>query len=266
MAALLLLALGASAACGRSETGSGDAAKERELVVLAASSLEGAFSALAASFRASHPGVEVKLSFAGTQQLCTQIEHGASFDVLAAADSVRALALVRSNHLGPLWTFAVNEPVIVVAPAAAGGVRSLGELPNVERLVVGTPEVPIGRYTLEVLDRAAAELGEDFRRRVEARIVSRELNVRQVLSKVLLGEAQAGIVYRSDALAAQGRVLVLEIPRPLNAVAHYPIAVAARAPHPHLARAWVELVSSPLGRAALAAAGFGAPEQGPRAR
>ena len=87
--------------------------------------------------------------------------------------------------------FAETEPVVVVAPAAAGLVRKLADLQNVERLVVGTREVPIGRYTLELFDRASAELGEDFHRRVEAKIVSRELNARQVLSKVLLGEAQA---------------------------------------------------------------------------
>jgi molybdate transport system substrate-binding protein len=260
--ALLSLALGSAAACRRSKTASGDAARERELVVFAASSLEGAFTSLASSFRAAHPGVEVKLSVAGTQQLRVQIEHGATFDVFAAADSINALALVRSRHLGQLWTFAQNELVIVVSPAAAGVVRRLGDLPKVERLVVGAPEVPIGRYTLEVLDRATAELGEEFRRRVEARIVSRELNVRQVLSRVVLGEAQAGIVYRSDAVLAKGRVLVVEIPKPPNAVAHYPIAVAARAPHPHLARAWVDLARSPSGRSVLTAAGFGVPEQG----
>jgi molybdate transport system substrate-binding protein len=262
MGALVTSTLGTFSACDRSPTGAGDAASEQALVVFAASSLQDVFTALAALFRAAHPGVEVNLSFAGTHQLRTQIEQGATFDVLAAADDVNALALVRSNHLGKLETFAENEPVIVVAPAAAGLVRKLADLPNVDRLVVGTPEVPIGRYTLDVLDRATAELGEDFRRRVEAKVVSRELNVRQVLSKVLLGEAQAGVVYRSDALVAKGRVVVIEIPAPHQVVAHYPIAVAARAPHPHLARAWVEFVRSPPGRSALVQAGFRVPGRG----
>jgi molybdate transport system substrate-binding protein len=262
LGALLAVALAASGACRRSESGTRDAAAERELVVFAASSLQDVFTSLAASFRAEHPGVEVKLSFAGTQQLRTQIEHGARFDVLAAADSTHALTLVRTNHLGPLSTLAENEPVIVVSPSSSGVVRRLADLPHVDRLVIGAPEVPIGRYTLEVLDRATGELGQDFRRRVEAKVVSRELNVRQVLSKVLLGEAQAGVVYRSDALTASGRVSLVEIPLALNVVARYPIAVAVKAPHPGLARAWVSFTRSPVARAALTAAGFRVPDGG----
>jgi molybdate transport system substrate-binding protein len=254
---LLGLALLPLLACGRSGAGSSNVnASEREVIVFAAASLEDAFSTLAASFRASHPGVEVKLSFAGSQKLVTQIEHGASFDVFASADTASADALVKAKHLGGVSTFAENELVIVVAPSAAAVVRDLADLPRAERLVVGTSELPIGRYTAEVLDRASGELGADFRSRVEARVASRELNVRQVLSKVVLGEAQAGIVYRSDALAAKGRVSVVQIPKPYNVIARYPIGVAERAPHPVLARAWVDLVRSSAGRAALSAAGF----------
>jgi molybdate transport system substrate-binding protein len=261
-AAILALALSAAGGCNCSESGQGDAAVERELVVFAASSLQDVFTALSASFREKHPGVEVKFSFAGTQQLRTQIEHGASFDVFAAADSVHALTLVHSNHLRPSSTIAENEPVIVVAPSASALVRQLADLPHVDRLVIGSREVPIGRYTLEVLERATRELGHDFRRQVESKVVSRELNVRQVLSKVLLGEAQAGVVYRSDALTAKGRVTLVEIPRRLNVVARYPIAVAVKAPHPGLARAWVDFMRSAEARAALSAAGFRVPEGG----
>jgi molybdate transport system substrate-binding protein len=257
---LLALLLVLIAACGRSDTSSSKAsAAEQELIVFAAASLEDTFTTLATSFRASHPGVEVKLSFAGSQMLRTQIEHGASFDVFASADAANALALVRTNHLGPLSTFAENELVIAVAPSAAAVVRNFADLPRAERLVVGTSELPVGRYTVEVLERASRELGADFRRQVEARVVSRELNVRQVLSKVVLGEAQAGIVYRSDALAAKGRVEMVTIPKPYNVVARYPMAVGVRAPHPVLARAWVDLVRSPEGRAVLSAAGFRVP-------
>jgi molybdate transport system substrate-binding protein len=257
-----LLALALPAACNRSGSEKSGEAAERKLVVFAASSLQDVFTTLTASFRAEHDGVEVQLNFAGTQQLRTQIEHGASFDVLAAADSVHAQSLVRTKHLGPLSTLAENEPVIVVAPSASARVRRLADLPEVDRLVIGSPEVPIGRYTLEVLDRAARELGHDFRRRVEAKVVSRELNVRQVLSKVLLGEAQAGVVYRSDALAAKGRVRLVEIPRTLNVIARYPIGAALKAPHPGLARAWIDFMRSPEARAALTAAGFRPPAGG----
>jgi molybdate transport system substrate-binding protein len=257
LGALLLFSACRSSSAGSSNT----SVEERELIVLAAASLEEAFTSLAESFRALHPGVEVKLSFAGSRKLLTQIEHGATFDVLASADTASALPLVRDQHLGALSTFAENEPVIVVAPSAAELVLGVADLPRIERLVIGSAELPIGRYTAEVLDRASRELGADFRSRVEAKVVSRELNVRQVLSKVVLGEAQAGIVYRTDALAAKDRVRMVPIPKEFNVIARYPIAVASRAPHPALARAWVDFVRSPDGQAVLSKAGFRSPEK-----
>jgi molybdate transport system substrate-binding protein len=125
---------------------------------------------------------------------------------------------------------------------------------------VGAPEVPIGRYTHELLEQAAAgALGADFRKQVEGHIVSRELNVRQVLAKVTLGEAQAGVVYRTDAKAAAGKVGVVSIPPEVNVIAEYPIAAIAGGPHPQLARAWVAYVMSAEGQRLLRDAGFLAP-------
>jgi molybdate transport system substrate-binding protein len=107
-----------------------------------------------------------------------------------------------------------------------------------------------------VLDRASVRLGADFRARVEAKVVSRELNVRQILTKVSLGEAEAGFVYRTDARAAPDRVAVVEIPGDWTVFAEYPIAVVAKAPHPLLARAWVDLVRSMKGQTLLRSFGF----------
>jgi len=118
--------------------------------------------------------------------------------------------------------------------------------------------VPIGAYTLQILEKAKSEYGADFPARVQARVVSHELNVRQVLTKVSLGEADAGIVYRTDARSAGNKVRVIEIPAELNVLADYPIATVARAPNADLARAWVTLVTGPTGQAALEDAGFGA--------
>lgn len=258
---LALLAGGCDAGPSAARAGATEAAPERALVVFAAASLREAFTALGEELARAHPGVELTFNFAGSQELRTQLEHGAAADVFAAADPRPMGALVREGLVAAPVVFARNEPVIVVAPEAAELVRGFADLPRAERIVVGAPEVPIGRYTLEVLERAERRFGGELRARVEARVVSRELSVRQVLTKVRLGEAQAGIVYRTDAQAAP-ELLVVELPPELAVVAEYPIAVMSEAAHPELARAWVELVRSEAGQAALRAAGFSPPAAG----
>ncbi|MCC6214137.1 MAG: molybdate ABC transporter substrate-binding protein [Polyangiaceae bacterium] len=258
----LCVALLATCATACRRKAPADALSHGRLVVFAAASLREVFTRLGSDFEQAHPGVEVTFNFAGTQELRSQVEHGAAVDVFASADARHMDALLRDARVLDPVIFAGNEPVIVVSREAAQRVRTLAELPAAERIVLGAPEVPIGRYTVTLLDRANRTLGADFRARVEARVVSRELNVRQVLAKVSLGEAQAGIVYRTDALTAGASVTVVAIPSELNVVAEYPIAVAAGAPNPELARAWVALVLSPAGRGALAQAGFGTPRAG----
>ena len=228
---------------------------ETQLVVFAAASLRDAFTAMADDFRKSHPGVEITFNFAGTQELRTQLEHGASVDVFAAADQKHMDALVAGKLAAGPMVFTRNELVIVVAKEAAASIKSLADLPGAHRIVIGTPEVPIGRYTLQILDRAAASLGADFRTRVEAKVASRELNVKQVLGKVVLGEADAGVVYRSDA-HRKPELTVVAIPADVNVIAEYPIAVVTGAPHPGLARAWVDHVISAAGQKQLESAGF----------
>jgi molybdate transport system substrate-binding protein len=234
-------------------------AQERQLVVFAAASLRDVFTALQGELERAHPGVELTFNFAGTQELRTQLEQGASADVFASADHLHMAELVRASLVSAPVVFARNEPVIVVAKEAATTVRGIADLARVQRIVMGTPEVPIGRYTLQLLDRASLTLGADFRERVEARVASRELNVRQVLNKVRLGEAQAGVVYRSDVQAARGEVEVVTIPPDINVFAEYPIAVLADAAHPKLAQAWLDLVLSAEGQRLLADAGFLSP-------
>lgn len=257
-ALMLLTSLLASlTGCKRPEPS--PAAREDKLVVFAAASLREVFTAMGDDFKRAHPGVEVTFNFAGTQELRTQLEHGAAADVFASADQRHMDELARASRVSGPVVFARNEPVIVVAKESAASLRGLADLPSANRIVIGAPEVPIGRYTLQILDRASTTLGADFRSRVEARIVSRELNVRQVLTKVSLGEAQAGFVYRTDARAAQDQVSVVAIPPELNVIAEYPIAVVSGAAHPGLARAWVDFVLSADGQRALRNAGFLAP-------
>ena len=228
------------------------------LTVFAAASLRDAFGALGTEFEREHPGVKAQFNFAGSQELRTQIEQGAPADVFAPADTKHMDAAHKAGLVDAPRLFATNAPVIVVPADNPGKVGELKDLATVKRLVIGAPEVPIGKYTLEILDKAKTQYGVDFPSRVQARVVSRELNVRQVLTKVTLGEADAAIVYRTDARSAGDKVRVIEIPAELNVLAEYPIATVARAPNADLARAWVTLVTGPTGQAALEDAGFGA--------
>lgn len=234
-------------------------AREDQLVVFAAASLRNVFTALGADFQETHAGIDLTFNFAGTQELRTQLENGAAVDVFASADQHLMDELGRASRVSGPVVFARNELVLVVASEARSSIRGLSDLPSASRIVIGTPEVPIGRYTLQLLDRASKILGADFRRRVEDKVVSRELNVRQVLAKVSLGEAEAGFVYRTDAESAKGRVSILTIPPEINLIAEYPIAVVNGAAHPVLARAWLALVLSAKAQRALRTAGFLSP-------
>ncbi len=227
-----------------------------QLTVFAASSLRDAFQDLGRSFEQQHPGTSISFNFAGSQELRTQVEHGARADVFASADPRTLRALAGAGLALEAQVFARNEPVIVVPAGNPAGIHSLADLPRARRLVVGAPEVPIGEYTVRILEAASRRYGPAFGAAVEARVASRELNVRQVLAKVALGEADAAIVYRTDALASRGAAEVISIPPQLNVVAEYPIAVLRGAPRPGLARAFVELVLSSAGQAVLARHGF----------
>jgi molybdate transport system substrate-binding protein len=230
-----------------------------ELVVFAAASLRDAFASLKTEFVKTHANLAVTFNFAGTQDLRVQLEQGAQLDVFASADRQNMDELETASRVSKPVVFARNEPVIVVAKERASAVSSLADLAKLERLVIGAPGVPIGRYTAQILERANGTLGADFSSKVEQKIASRELDVRQVLAKVSLGEADAGIVYRTDANSAKDKVALVSIPADVNVLAEYPIAVASAAPHAALAHEWLDLVLSPAGQRLLGEAGFLAP-------
>jgi molybdate transport system substrate-binding protein len=231
-------------------------ARDKELVVFAAASLREVFENLAVAFEKSHPGVKVRFSFAGSQELRTQIDHGARADLFASADE-RQMAILEGIGLAraPV-TFTRNEPVVIVPAANPAGLVAFADLPKATRLVVGASEVPIGAYADRIFISSESVLGKEFRRQVVAHIRSRELNVRQVLAKVVLGEADAGIVYRTDALTAKDRVRIVPVPGGINEVANYSIATVVGAAEPALAKAWIEALLASGGQNALAAAGF----------
>lgn len=225
----------------------------RTLTVLAASSLTEAFGDLEADFEAAHAGVDVVLSFAGSQALATQVRHGVRADVVASADAAHAEALAAEGLVSTPRAFAGNA--LVLALAAEAPAVTLETLPEVGSLVLGAPEVPVGRYTDALLEAAAARYGAGWREAVEARVVSREGNVRLVLSKVALGEADAAVVYATDLAAGEG-VRGVELPAELAPRSRYLHAALVDAPAPTLAAAWLALVESPQGQARLAAHGF----------
>ncbi len=235
-----------------------DRSNQRQLRIFAPSSLTEVARALGKKFEADTPGADVQLNLAGSQTLRLQIEQGAPVDVFVSASQDHMLALEEAGLMSDSVVLAENALVVVVPSNNPARVEAFGDLPRASRIVVGAPEVPVGKYTRVLLERAAVELGAEFRREVEARVVSREANVRLVLAKVELGEADAAIVYRTDVATAR-HVRAVAIPENIAPRAEYPVAIAKHAPEPELAARWVALARGPEGRALLEAAGFSVP-------
>ena len=230
-----------------------------EVVVLAAASLTAAFAEVALGMRDSHPQLTIVYSFAGSQALRTLLQQGASADVFASANDIqmqRALdeGLVVEDPL----VFARNTMVVVVPVDNPGRVTSFQDLAKDGlKLALAGPHVPAGRYSREALQAAQADYGENFLERVLRNLVSQETSVRQVLVKVQLGEADAGIVYASDLTEKVLRdVSGIPIPQPYNRLAVYPIAATRGARNPCGATAFIRYVLSTRGQAALTAHGF----------
>jgi molybdate transport system substrate-binding protein len=249
MKKILIAALAVSGCMARAR-----AEDQREITVFAAASLREAFEDLAKTFEAKTK-VKVRLNLAGSQELRTQIEHGAKADVFASADQKHMDALITGKLADSPRVFARNTPVVIVPKGNPSKVGAFDQLPKAKKIVIGVPEVPIGNYTLQILDKA----GADFKAKVLANVASRELNVRQVLAKVTLGEADAGVVYKTDAMAGKDKVEIIEIPAKINVIAEYPVAVLSKAPQAAAAKAFVDLLLSGDGQKRLAAAGFVAP-------
>ncbi|MGD9932495.1 MAG: molybdate ABC transporter substrate-binding protein [Dehalococcoidia bacterium] len=261
--AVLGLLLSVTISCGDAkspEPGAPDDRIEADILVFAASSLTDAFDALAEGFRVEHPAISVTFNYASSSALATQINERAPTDVFASANDAQMKIVTVAGNASDPQTFATNVPVIVV-PAGSKAVASLADLavPGV-RLVLAGPDVPIGAYSRQVLGNAADAAdgpGADFADRVLANLKSNESNVRAVLTKVQLGEADAGIVYQTDVALAGDDVEVIQIPAAYNVVASYPIAVTKESRNPAAAAAWIAYVLSPEGQAVLQRFGFG---------
>ncbi|MEV6651851.1 molybdate ABC transporter substrate-binding protein [Streptomyces sp. NPDC051219] len=253
LTAALLLPL---AACGDGKAakatdnsaGAGTAAAEAELTVLAAASLTDVFKTAGAAYEKANPGTEVAFSFAGSQELAAQVKQGAPADALVTADTRTMDGLAADT--GPAIVIAKNRLVIATGKGNPHKVGALKDLADSKlKVVLAAPEVPVGRYSKKILDA----------QNLDVKPVSQEPNVRAVLSKVELGEADAGLVYRTDTRGAAGKVDAVEIPDLQNAIAEYPAATLKQSENAEAAAAFVKWLSGPEAQKILQEAGFQQP-------
>lgn len=234
-------------ACGSDDAGS----SSDELVVFAAASLTESYTELGAAFETEHPDASVVFNFAASSELVAQIGNGARADVFASADLNNMNTLVDAgDNDGEPVVFATNRSEIIVGPGNPLGVTGIESLADPEVIVVVcAPDVPCGSYAAQIFERAGVSLTP----------ASYEENVKGVVTKVTLGEADAGIAYATDVIAAGDGASGVEIPDDVNVIAEYPIAVTAESSNGDLARAFVDFVVSPAGQDILASYGFTAP-------
>ncbi|MGW1376804.1 molybdate ABC transporter substrate-binding protein [Streptomyces sp. NPDC002446] len=227
---------------------SGGGAAKAELTVLAASSLTDVFKKAGAAYEKDHPGTKVNFSFAGSQELAAQVKQDAPADALVTADT-KTMDGLRADT-GTPTVIAKNRLVIATGEGNPKKVTGLKDLAGSGlKVVLAAPEVPVGRYSQQVLEA----------QKLKVKPVSQEPNVRAVLSKVELGEADAGLVYKTDAATAPKKVDAIDIPDAQNAVASYPAATLKSSAHQAAAAAFVKWLSTPEAQKILRQAGFQKP-------
>jgi molybdate transport system substrate-binding protein len=229
------------------------------LTVFAAASLTESFTAMAQHLKTRYPKLRIRFNFAGSQSLRTQLEQGALADVFAAANvdqmelAQQSGVVVVESHL-----FAKNRLVVIVPRDNPGKLAAFRDLatPGL-KLVLAGPHVPVGQYSRQVLRQAAADYGADFEARVLQNLVSEEHNVKQVVTKVQLAEADAGMTYVSDVTPRiKSAVLTLPIPDAYNQIATYPIALVNGTRQRAAAQAFIDFVRSDAGQALMASHNF----------
>jgi molybdate transport system substrate-binding protein len=222
--------------------------------------LTDAFQDMATGFQQAHPGEKLTFNFGASSQLATQLGQGARADVFASADQTQMDNAKKANAIaGEDRAFAGNRLVLITPRDNPQHISAVKDLANEHvKFVTAQPSVPIGQYTAQMLDKASADpaFAADFKARVQANTVSQEDNVRQVVSKVQLGEADAAVVYSTDATPqVRDQLQVVQIPDALQTLATYPIAVA-KGSNSAGGEAFVSYVLGPEGQATLAKWGF----------
>ena len=259
---LVAVAVATLAACS---SGGGDATTPTspppvKLTVLAAASLAKVFPRIGDAFTRANPGVAFTFEFAGTDALAAQIQQGAPADVFAGASTKYGDQLSAAGLVDTPRPFATNRLVLILPASDPAGITSLKDLtePGI-KLVIGAETVPVGAYTRTVLTNLDAVYGASYSADVLANVVSNEDSVTSVVSKVQLGEADAGFVYVTDALAAGSAVKTIDLPAEAQAVATYPIAVVKASKDATDAQLFADFVLSAPAQAMLRQAGFGPP-------
>jgi len=246
-----VLVLAVTGGCSSHRSAAPAPSADKTVTVFAGASLKNAFTEIGDRFKTDNPGTNVELSFAGSADLVTQLTQGAPADVFASADARNMDKVAQAGLLagGPV-TFASNTLTIAVAPGNPKKITSLKDLtqPGLA-VVVCAPQVPCGAATQKVEQAAAVRL----------KPVSEESQVTDVLNKVETGQADAGLVYVTDVLAAGDRVTGVPFPESAGAVNTYPIAVLSQSKSADLARKFVELVTGDAGQKILSTDGFGKP-------
>jgi len=218
-----------------------------EVTVFAASSLTESFGEIAAAFEKEHPRAKVTVNFGASSALVKQVQDGAPVDLVATADTADLQKLIDAKLVGDSTIFAKNQLEIIVPPDNPAGIATLADLaePDV-KVALCAEQVPCGKFAKQTLATAGLNVTP----------VTLEENVKGVVTKVTLGEVDAGIVYLTDVLAAGTKAVGIAIPTDQNAVASYPVAVATAAPNKTAANAFAAFVSSPAAQKILGERGF----------
>ncbi|MGB7980481.1 MAG: molybdate ABC transporter substrate-binding protein [Candidatus Nanopelagicales bacterium] len=260
--AVCLLAGGCLLGCGsapEASSASGHATDTitGEILVFAAASLTEPFTTIGAQLESDHPGTTVTFSFAGSSALATQITTGAPADVFAPASASAMDQVIEAGTAATAVTFATNTLAIAVPPSNPGGVASLADLADpAVKVALCQEQVPCGTVAQKVLANADVAIAP----------VTLEPDVKAVLTKVRIGEVDAGLVYVSDVVAAGDDVARISIPADVNASTSYPIAVLTEGPTRAAAQAFVDEVRSERGQAVLQSAGFAPATRAPATR
>jgi len=229
------------------------------LNVFAAASLTGSFTAIAAKYQQAHPTVVIKFNFAGSQILEQQIANGAAADVFASADLANMTKASGAGLVGVSQVFVKNRLTVITPASNPGHINTLHDLANKGvKVDIAAPTVPAGKYSLQVLAKMALspQYGPAYMKAVKANFVSLETDVKAVVTKVQLGEVDAGYVYVTDAAVAKDKVTMIPIPDIYNVIAQYPIAVTKGSTHAGDAQAFMQYILSKDGQDVLQQYGF----------